>query len=153
MGYVPNDVKWFIAEIVEEITVEGDPRNVVHVNYNLIRADSPEEAYNKALELGRGGETQYENSEGKQVSVRFRGLRNLRVVYDELEHGAELMFEESIGMSSLDLQKMLKPKEELETFIPWQPPDFSKQPDYGSKEIIEEVERRFGTRRFGGMDK
>lgn len=153
MGYVPNDVKWFIAEIVEEITVKDDPRNVVHVNHNLIRADSPEEAYNKALELGRSGETQYENSKGKQVSVRFRRLRNLLVVYDELEHGAELMFEESIGMSSLDLQKMLKPKEEIEAFIPWQPSDFSKQPDYGSKEIIEEVERRFDTKRFGGIDK
>ena len=53
MGYVPADVKWFIAEIVEEITVEDDPRNVVHVNYNLIRADSPEEAYEKSLELGQ----------------------------------------------------------------------------------------------------
>ena len=33
MGYVPDDAKWWIAEIVEEITVEDDARNVVHINF------------------------------------------------------------------------------------------------------------------------
>jgi hypothetical protein len=32
-------------------TVEDDPRNVVHVNYNLIRFGGPEEAYEKSIEL------------------------------------------------------------------------------------------------------
>jgi hypothetical protein len=52
MGYIPEDAKWYLAEIVEEITVEEDSRNVVHRNLHLIRADSPEEAYRKAIELG-----------------------------------------------------------------------------------------------------
>ena len=152
MGYVPNDAKWWIAEIVEEITVEGDARNVVHVNYNLIRADSPPEAYAKSLELGKGSETEYDNSEGKRVQIRFRGLRNLTVMYDELEHGAELMYEERVGVSPDELQKCGRAKEELDVFIPWRGPDFTKAPDYGAKEIIDEVERRFGLKRFEGMD-
>ncbi len=151
MAYVPADAKWFIAEIVEEITVEGDPRNVVHVNFNLIRADSPEEAYAKSLELGKQCETEYDNPDGKRVQIRFRGLRNLGVVYDELEHGAELMYEERIGVSPDELQNCVRPKEQLDVFIPWEPPDFTRAPDYGSKEIIDEVERRFGLKRFQGM--
>jgi hypothetical protein len=151
MGYVPADAKWFIAEIVEEITVEGDARNVVHVNFNLIRADSPEEAYTKSLELGKQGETEYNNSENKRVEIRFRGLRNLTVMYDELEHGAELMYEERVGVSPDELRKFISQKEQLDVFIPWKGPDFTKAPDYGAKEIIDEIERRFGLKRFEGM--
>jgi uncharacterized protein DUF4288 len=150
MGYVPKDVKWFIAEIVEEITVEGDPRNVVHVNFNLIRAESPEEAYTKAIELGRGGETEYRNADGKLVHIRFHGLRDLNVIYDDLEDGAELMFEKRVSVPSDELQTLIRPKEELDVFSGWKPPDLTKEPDYSSKEVLDEVERRFGAKRFQG---
>jgi Domain of unknown function (DUF4288) len=86
-----------LAKIVEQITVEGDPRNVVHTNLVLIRADSPEEAYPKAVELGAAGEQSYENLDGTRVEFRFRGLRELSVIYDELEHGAELTYSEDVG--------------------------------------------------------
>jgi hypothetical protein len=151
MAYVPADAKWFIAEIVEEITVEGDQRNIVHVNFNLIRADSPEEAYAKSLELGKQCDTEYENSAAKRVQIRFRGLRNLTVMYDELEHGAELMYEERIAVPGDELEKCVRGKEQLDVFIPWKPPDFTKAPDYASKDIMDEVEHRFGLKRFEGM--
>ena len=151
MGYVPADAKWFIAEIVEEITVEDDPRNVVHVNYNLIRADNPEEAYEKSMELGRNGETDYDNSEGKHVRIRFVGLRNLSVMYDELEDGAELMYEERV-VSPNELESCVVQKGKLDIFIPWSAPDFSKVPDYAAKYIMDEVERRFDLKRFKGME-
>ena len=56
MGDIPENAKWYLADIVQEITVEDDPHNVVHTNLVLIRADSPEEAYQKAMELGLAGE-------------------------------------------------------------------------------------------------
>jgi hypothetical protein len=56
LGYIPKSAKWYLAEIVEQITVEGDPRSVVHTNLVLVRADSPEEAYQRAIELGAAGE-------------------------------------------------------------------------------------------------
>ena len=152
MGYVPKDAKWYIAEIVEEITVEGDPRNVVHVNFNLIRADSPEDAYEKALECGRQGETQYANPQGQLVRIRFCGLRDLNVIDYELEHGAELMFEKRVGVSVDELRRLITPKEKLEVFVPWRPPDLSKEPDYASQEVLDEVERRFGVKRFDGVE-
>ncbi len=42
MGYIPEDAKWYIAELVMEFQIESDSRNVVHVTIVLIRADSPE---------------------------------------------------------------------------------------------------------------
>jgi hypothetical protein len=49
MGFLAKVAKWYLADIVEEIRVEGDRRNVVHTNLILVRADSPNEAY---AELG-----------------------------------------------------------------------------------------------------
>ena len=130
MGYIPEDAKWYLAEIVEEITVEDDPRNVVHRNLHLVRADSPEEAYRKAIELGTSSEASWENIDGKRVTIRFRGLHGLhKVIDDELEHGAELSYREDIAA-----------KEELGVFQPITP---STGPHYGSRDVIEEMYEKF----------
>ena len=113
MAYIPADAKWYLAEIVMHITVEGDPRNVVHTNLVLVRADSPEEAYEKATELGVAGETQYESPAGRQVNIRFRGLHDLNVIHDEWEHGAEIIFSEVLGLDEAAIRKWVTSKEEL----------------------------------------
>jgi len=82
MGYIPKSAKWYLEDIVQQITVEGDPRSVVHTNLVLVRADSPEEAYQKAIELGAVGDQSYENPDGKRVTFRFRGLHDLNVIHD-----------------------------------------------------------------------
>jgi Domain of unknown function (DUF4288) len=71
MSDIPEGACWYIAGVVVEHTIEGDWRNVVHVNTRLIEANSPEEAYRKADVLGLAGEQQYLNTEGKQVRVTF----------------------------------------------------------------------------------
>jgi hypothetical protein len=98
MGFLPEGARWYLAGLVLEHTIEGDPRNVVHVNTHLIEAGSPEEAYRKANALGRASELAYANTEGKQVRVAFRGLRDLDVIHDNLEDGAELFYEERVGI-------------------------------------------------------
>src|ERR1051326_8553972 len=98
MGYVPENTKWRLAKIVEEITVEGGPRNVVHRNTRLIRADSAEDAYEYALKFGEECEMSYPNPDGKLVKSRFRGLAELSPIHDELEHGAELFYTEDVGL-------------------------------------------------------
>ena len=74
MGYIPEGARWYLADIVLEHIIDGDPRNVVHVNTHLVEAHSPEEAYAKALDLGRCSELEYLNTDSKQVRVVFRGL-------------------------------------------------------------------------------
>ena len=140
MAYIPKDAKWYIAELVMEFQIEGDLRNVVHVNFVPIRADSPEEAFEKAEQLGREDEDTYKNPDNLTVTVTYRGLRELNVIHDDLEHGAELMYEQKVSVCEDQLQAMLTSKSELAIFRPWQPKD-SSVPDYSSKEVMEEVKR------------
>ena len=134
MGHIPEDAKWYLAGIVLEIAIANDSRNVVHVNTILIRADSPSEAYDRAQELGAQGETSYENSHGQRVTHRFRGLRSLDVIYEELEHGAELAFSERVAVAEDEIAKLVVAKELLGVFKPITP---SQAPDYGSKDVRE----------------
>lgn len=129
MGYIPKDAKWYLARLVQEITVEGDPRNVVHTNLVLVRADSPEEAYQKALELGAQGEIAYDNPQGLKVRTTFRGLNDLGVIHDPLEHGAELEYTEQINMDEAALKRWISSKKDLSVFAPVEP---SSGPDYRS---------------------
>ena len=135
MGFIPKGARWYLAGLMLEHTIEGDARNVVHVNTHLIEADSPEEAYQKANALGRRGEMEYANTDGKPVRVAFRGLRDLDVIHDELEDGAELFFEECVGIPEDDLAGWVKPKEELAVFAPR--PVRSDRPNYLPEEFAD----------------
>lgn len=144
MAYVPKDAEWFLAELVEEIRVFGCPRNIVHINYVLIRADSPEDAYRKAIESGRRAVSDYINPEGKAVRIRFRGLRNLDVIHDPLKDGCEIMFVEKLRVTKRGLQKLVRKKHELEVFQPVR--TRRGRPDYCSKEIVKEVAEKIAAK-------
>ena len=116
MGYVPKDARWYWADIVLEHTIEGEPRNVVHVNMHLIQADSPELAYKKAMALGRASKMSYLNSEGRHVRVKFCGLRQLDVIHDGLVDGEEITYTEIIDMPKAELQALRTPKHKLNVF-------------------------------------
>lgn len=138
MAYIPINAKWYVAELVEEITVEGESANVVHKNLVLIRADSADEAYEKAQARGREAEDSYANPAGQQVCVRFRGITELNVVHDELEDGAELLYEEHVGVDSAEIQKWIPTKHQLAIF---RQTERRKSPDYSAAEIVEDAER------------
>ena len=118
MGFIPSDARWYLADVVLEHRVEGDLQNVVHVNTHLVEASSSEEAYAKALALGREAEQAYQNTDGRLVRVVFRGLRELGVVHEPLEDGAELMYTEAIGVPEEQLLSWAESKEDLAVFRP-----------------------------------
>lgn len=137
MTYIPLGAKWYIAEIIEEIVVEGDSRNVVHKNLVLIRSDSPDGAYARALEIGHQGEGSYTNPNGSLVNTSFRGLGHLDVIHGSLEDGAELSYERKTAVPEEELQQWLLSREQLPLFLEPQPlPDY---PNYASKDILEEA--------------
>jgi len=139
MAFIPSDARWYPAELVEEIQIEDEPQNVIHVNLTLVQAESPEEALARANKLGLESEMRYENTEGKQVTITFRGLRDLNVIHDELEHRAARIYEEEIGLTKNEVEQILRPKKELGVF---QPIVVKKGPNYLSKEVMNEVIRR-----------
>lgn len=140
MGFIPDDAEWYVADLVVEITIEGSQDNVVHTNTVLVRADSPEEAYTKAMELGQRHHGTHLNREGKQVTTRFRGLMELNVIHDELEHGAEISYQENIGVPEDELARWIPPREELGVF---RPRDRSLAPNYSNQDVLEKLHRQF----------
>ena len=119
---------------------EGDRRNVVHTNLILVRADSPDEAYEKAMALGKRGNTKYKNIDGKTVTIRFRGLRELNVIHDGLEHACEITFTEDVGVRENKIKSWISPKRKLGVFAPIPP---HRGPDYASGDIMREVYARW----------
>jgi len=120
MGSIPIDARWYLADIVLEHSVEGDPRNVVHINTHLVEAESADEAYEKSFDLGRASELEYANTEGRLVRVMFRGLRELDVIHDSLEDGAELSYRESVGVPEERLRDWVISRQQLGVFAPRQ---------------------------------
>ena len=112
------------------------PALCVHINVVLIRADSPEDAYAKAVEAGTNSQIAYENPEGRRVTISHRGLRDLDVILDELEHGVELSYFEHIETDDAAIQQYVSPKEELGVFAPRKP---FHGPNYISKTVMEDL--------------
>jgi Domain of unknown function (DUF4288) len=126
MAYIPADAEWYLADVVIEIQVEGHPESIVHTNTMLIRAGSPEEAYEKALKLGEASEMEHQNIVGSKVTFRFRGLRDLNVIHDKLEDGSELVYHEQSVTDKHAITRWVTPKGQLAVFAPIEP---SQGPD------------------------
>lgn len=134
MSHIPKNAIWYLAELVELISVAGDLRLVVHRNMRLIRADSPEVAYTKALALGREDETAYLNPAGQQVSIEFLGLADLSVIYDPLEDGAELAYTQYLVGSRQESEKVIRDRSNLTVFAQRPAGD---APDYSAKDVVD----------------
>lgn len=128
--------QWYIAQLIMEITVSGALRNVVHKNLVLVRATSSNEAYDKAVGVGRKGETSYRNPDDALVRITFRGIGRLDEMYEDLEDGSELMFEEYIGVSPDEIERWIPAKERLQVFSA-PTPGGKRDPDYRSKTVME----------------
>jgi hypothetical protein len=109
-------MSWYLAEIVNESRIQGETKSLVHINMTLIAAESPEEAYERALEVGKQGEFSYENYENRTVDVMFRGLRNLSPIYEELEHGSEIFYQEKDGLLEGQISCLVRSKTDLAAF-------------------------------------
>ncbi len=137
MAYIPPDTRWYLADVVEEIHVSGRKRQTVWINTILIKATSPEEAYAKSFEVGRRANVTYKNMHGEKVSCRFRGLSDLKAVYEKLEHGCELSFRTKQQVTPKGIQSLIRRKKNLEVF--------ADIPERGnrecSKEVLEEFEQ------------
>jgi hypothetical protein len=136
MCQIDDTVRWYIAELVMEIIVSGAARNVVHCNLVLVRAISGEEAYEKAVLFGHKAETAYENPRGQQVRISFRGIKRLEETYEDLEDGAELTFEEFVGVPREEIDSWTLPKEKLSVFVPPNP-GLEHDPDYRSAAVMQ----------------
>jgi Domain of unknown function (DUF4288) len=109
--------KWFLAEIVLKVTNRSESTCRVHVNFVLVEATSAEEAYARAVELGRMENNTFENRVGELIDVEFKGLKNLHRIYERiLSHGAELLYEELASCTEEDFAALVRPKHQMNAF-------------------------------------
>lgn len=85
--------RWFTAVLVRGSFVDGslDDRRMGDLLYRLIEAAAPDEAYERALEVGRSATDAFTDQDGKAVSLEFLGLADLiELPAGPLAHGAEV---------------------------------------------------------------
>lgn len=112
--------KWYIAhELLYFDTKKGRGRLkgrklVVWENLVLIKAKGPEEAYRKALKHGRLSEDKVK-IDGEDGYCRFKGLRDLVLIHDDLQDGAELEWHD-LRKDVSELGRMAKRKGRMQAF-------------------------------------
>jgi hypothetical protein len=114
---LPKETKWYIShELLYAETKKEAPteRLTVWENLILIRAKSRDEAYKKAMKHGKISEDKVK-IDGKPGELKFLGLRDLVLIYDELEDGAELEWHET-QLTKTKMKKLLRAKKRLHAF-------------------------------------
>jgi len=112
---------WYIASyllrFVElEWSDRDDPeaRFLAWENTKLVRADSFDEAYEKAVGFAGLETDPYKGgTEGVDVQWVFEGLTELMPIYEELEDGSEIMWSKHSPKKLRHLRKWVRTKEEL----------------------------------------
>src|ERR1700751_3726430 len=79
----PENVRWFIAELIEELILSGSVRNVVHRKTRVIFADSHQNAFEKALALSTEYEPSYLNQKHDSGQTRYWCFHELNLMGDE----------------------------------------------------------------------
>ncbi len=117
-----SPVNWYLASYLLRFRVIGEnedkPNNryLAWENTIIIKANDPEEAYEKAIEEAKLNAELYKNTNGKMVEFVFEGLTSLLAIYNELEDGAEISWKEYENTDLKTIQGWVKQKEELEVF-------------------------------------
>ena len=90
---------WYIVEIIEKCepvdrNEKQDLRRVTTWgNHHLIKANSPEKAFDKAVKLGKESEYKFINTDKIEMEWIFVGIGELLPIYDDnIEDGTELMW-------------------------------------------------------------
>ena len=120
-----SPVGWYVAwellrfEWDDEDKTDLSRRCWTWENQILIQAQSPEEAYAKAVAHGQqsdGSQAWEENNEARRGRWRFEGLTSLLAIYDEPADGAEITWDENRRRSVGKTLEKVKSKEQLEVF-------------------------------------
>lgn len=107
---------WYIAEVAVLFDFGSESAPMLQNNFVLIRASTPDHALEAAQRRGQLYEDEYVNTDGKPVVCKFVGIRNLHEVYDALEDGAELLYEEFTLQSKEEAAAYVRPKRDLAVF-------------------------------------
>ena len=114
---------WWIASYIERFERYDEPKRklsrrcLAWENTILVRARDRDAAYRKATtqaRLGHGNEAR--DSAGRKGAWRYEGLTMLLPVYERLEDGAEILWNEHSGRTVKSIRALARPKSRLPVF-------------------------------------
>jgi len=108
--WVFSEVQYWVSNRQSKLTDKS--RCLVWENTRLIRATSRGAAYRKAMRLGRVGH----RSKTKGGEWRFAGISMLLPVYEDLEDGVEILWDDRGRMSMRGIKRLVKSKQQLPVF-------------------------------------
>ena len=108
---------WIFREVMQWVSkrqkkLSTTSRCLVWENTRLICARNREQAYRKAITLGRLGHP----SKTKGGEWRFAGISMLLPVYEEIEDGAEILWTDHGLLPIRKIKKLIKTKPRLSVF-------------------------------------
>lgn len=115
-----TDDRWYIAELTEEVTLEGDPQNLVHKKTRVIFADSPQDAYEKALSMITEHEISYLHQHHRAIRTRFWGLRELNLTNEDMDR-AGMLPQDRIGTARRKNSTGLSPEQQFALLMTLKP--------------------------------
>ncbi|MEP1742389.1 MAG: DUF4288 domain-containing protein [Kangiellaceae bacterium] len=117
---IKNNSDWFLADIVERAEMVGhdktnpNRRCLTWTNTVLIQAPSIEEAYDKAMKIGRENYSmRYKAASGETCNWKVLGLSSLVPIYEDIEDGAEIGFTDEGRIAAKTSESMVKSKRDL----------------------------------------
>jgi len=116
---IVNNGNWYLVEIIERCEpVDADlskplRRCTVWGNYHLIKASSPENAYDKAEELGKEGSYTFKNADNLNMKWEYVGIGDVLPIYEDIEDKAELLWTNYGFISAKRSDRFVRSKEEL----------------------------------------
>ncbi len=119
MAKIINKGDWFLVEIVEKFEpadsnkLQELRRVTTWGNYHLINAKTPSEAYDKAIKIGKTSNYNFINQDKIQMKSEFLGIGDLLPIYEDLEDGAEILWNDYGFISSKRSKKIVRTKKEL----------------------------------------
>jgi len=113
---------WWIASYIERFEPENEAsenlnrRCLAWENTIIIKARNREEAYRKAEKAGKVGNNLEATINGRKGVWKYEGLTSLLAIYEDLEDGAEILWNEHKNITVKKVRSWVKSKDQLETF-------------------------------------
>ncbi|MEL7315841.1 MAG: DUF4288 domain-containing protein [Cyanobacteria bacterium J06559_3] len=119
-----SPVGWYIASYIERIdpveVYEQDSKDhhpwIIRKNRILVKAFTPEEAWERTIEHLADFGYDYTNPDGVHLRTTVVGLTSLVPIYDALEDGCEIEWIDRTGETIMDIRDRILEKSELEAF-------------------------------------
>jgi hypothetical protein len=114
-----NKGNWFLVEIIERCEpLDSDigsslRRCTAWGNMHLIKASTPDMAYDKAEKLGKSGDYAFKNSDKIDMKWEFVGIGDVIPIYEDIEDKTELLWTDYGFISARRSERFVKTKNEL----------------------------------------